>query len=62
MEVRPMRMAINVRALGRYANQYDQERTDEIFTRVFQHPAGGAGRRPGAGRLARTSGGRPSPT
>ena len=35
LEVRPMRMAINVQGVGRYAVQYDQERTDEIFTRVF---------------------------
>lgn len=35
LEVRPMRMAVNVQGVGRYAVQYDQERTDEIFTRVF---------------------------
>lgn len=35
LEVRPMRIAVNIEGVGRYAVQYDQERTDEVFTRVF---------------------------
>ncbi len=35
LEVRPARMAVTIAGVGRYGVQYDQQRVDEVFTRVF---------------------------